>query len=293
MSEISKEDIKKIIDEGIDIYETLKINKNEFTKEKLKKNYRELAKKFHPDKSDNKNAQSIFELISLCKIVLENDELREMYDDLKEENEYDEDENNDDYSKLINDYKTCKNVKINKASNEDFHGFLRSKNLEIDKDYYNPENINTLTEQQLNNKIYSEMFERNKDITSIFNKETKEKASEFLNISDEKERLEKFNEMFVENIKKDEKDENNNNDCLDIQLHVPLQNEEIYAKYDVVSYETCFNKNDDNKLEDLFKINISSNPSEMNEDINELIKNYKKEMNNEPTNIIPSSPINF
>ena len=62
-----------------DYYEILGIDKNA-SKAEIKKTYRKLALKYHPDKNPNKDAEEKFKEISEAYAVLYDDEKRKMYD---------------------------------------------------------------------------------------------------------------------------------------------------------------------------------------------------------------------
>jgi len=62
-----------------DYYEILGVDRNA-SKEDIKKAYRKLALKFHPDKNPNKDAEGKFKEISEAYAVLYDDEKRRMYD---------------------------------------------------------------------------------------------------------------------------------------------------------------------------------------------------------------------
>ena len=62
-----------------DYYDILGINKNA-TKAEIKKAYRKLALKYHPDKNPDKDAEEKFKEISEAYAVLYDDEKRQMYD---------------------------------------------------------------------------------------------------------------------------------------------------------------------------------------------------------------------
>ena len=62
-----------------DYYEILGVDRNA-SKEDIKKAYRKLALKFHPDKNPNKDAEEKFKEISEAYAVLYDDEKRRMYD---------------------------------------------------------------------------------------------------------------------------------------------------------------------------------------------------------------------
>lgn len=62
-----------------DYYETLGVNRNA-SKAEIKKAYRQLALKYHPDKNPDKTAEEKFKEISEAYAVLYDDEKRRMYD---------------------------------------------------------------------------------------------------------------------------------------------------------------------------------------------------------------------
>ena len=63
----------------IDYYKILGLPKNA-TKEEIKKRYRELAKKYHPDVNKEENATSLMQEILEAYYILSDDEARERYD---------------------------------------------------------------------------------------------------------------------------------------------------------------------------------------------------------------------
>ena len=62
-----------------DYYEILGINNNA-SKDEIKKAYRKLALKYHPDKNPTKDAEEKFKEISEAYAVLYDDEKRRLYD---------------------------------------------------------------------------------------------------------------------------------------------------------------------------------------------------------------------
>ena len=64
---------------GKDYYKILGIDKNA-TKEEIKKAYKKLAKKFHPDLNKDKDAEQKFKEINEAASVLADDEKRTQYD---------------------------------------------------------------------------------------------------------------------------------------------------------------------------------------------------------------------
>ena len=72
---MNEDDIKKI--SYLDLYEILDISKDNFDIKKLKKNYKKLILRIHPDKT-NKDSEA-FELVNLAYSILKNDNLKTIY----------------------------------------------------------------------------------------------------------------------------------------------------------------------------------------------------------------------
>ena len=72
---MNEDDIKKIC--YLDLYEILDISKDNFDIKKLKKNYKKLILRLHPDKT-NQDSEA-FELVNLAYSILKNDNLKTIY----------------------------------------------------------------------------------------------------------------------------------------------------------------------------------------------------------------------
>ncbi|BFF96905.1 dnaJ protein homolog 1-like [Drosophila madeirensis] len=69
---------------GKNYYQILGINRNA-TKEEIKKSYRRMALKYHPDKNDHPQAEAQFQEVAAAFEVLSNKEKRDIYDQYGEE----------------------------------------------------------------------------------------------------------------------------------------------------------------------------------------------------------------
>lgn len=89
----------------MDFYELLGI-KRDATKEEIKKSYREMAKKYHPDVNKSKDANQIIISLNEAKSTLLNDEKRKEYDrllnDIDHSKQYSKNPNETYYTKTEN-----------------------------------------------------------------------------------------------------------------------------------------------------------------------------------------------
>ena len=185
------DEIRKFND--VDLYQTLGVNKESFTPELIKKKFRKLALKYHPDKNPNDpNAEQKFIMLEIAYKILYNKESRDLYDMLYEEATNIE----ESYDEL----KTVDRSKITIPTNmseKDFEKELRKKNLEFDPDFYNTrkftdeEIARKIREEHSNNILSDELAEKFKSDMEILN-----------SINDEKAKADRFNEMFETSKKK-------------------------------------------------------------------------------------------
>lgn len=77
---MNEDDINKI--SYLDLYEILDISKDNFDFKKVKKNYKKLILRLHPDKSGDDS--EAFELVNLAYTILKDDKLKNLYDSERE-----------------------------------------------------------------------------------------------------------------------------------------------------------------------------------------------------------------
>lgn len=74
-----QQEVKNKYGDKVDLYKLLKLPKlRESTSQDIRKNFRKLSKKYHPDK--NKNYKKVYELINLATKILSDDSQRKTYD---------------------------------------------------------------------------------------------------------------------------------------------------------------------------------------------------------------------
>lgn len=267
MEEFTREDIYKIVEECDDteLYEFVGLTRDNFTLKLLKSNYKKLAKKYHPDRSEKEGTEAIFNLITLAKNVLENEKSKSIYDELLDgKNSLEEQLREGDYDVLVNN-QLGKPVTIKKASAEEFMNYIKQKNLEIDPNYYS--NNDVMDENEFNDKYISEMSQREELINEIYTEEMKERAEKIKNIEDPKEKQREFNKMFNENVVY------NKNDETEIQVY--NNNSLINLAAPVTDYSRAFGVG--GNIEHFFDLSKPEDPEEIDVDLDKLIENYNKE----------------
>jgi len=178
--------IRKFAD--VDLYNTLGMNRESFTPELVKKKFRKLALKYHPDKNPNDpEANQKFIMLEIAYKILYNKESRELYDIIYSEANLDDE--------TYSDLKAVDRTKVSIPLSMDgktFEKEIRRKNLEMDPDFYNNRKF---TDEEIATKIREEQSNSNvlsDELTQKFKTDM-----ELLNsINDEKMKADKFNEMF-------------------------------------------------------------------------------------------------
>lgn len=185
------EEIEKL--SSIDLYKFLCITPEEFTPEKVRKQYKKLIVKYHPDKNPNdKLSAQKSQMIEAAYNVLYNPLSKETYDRLREEQESNEDD--------FEDLKKPDRGKIGPKkliSKEQMYSEIRKKNLELDPEYYSTKLTGKITNEEIANQLES----RNDPSIDEELKEKFKRDAEMLNsIDNQEERQQKFNEMFNSGI---------------------------------------------------------------------------------------------
>lgn len=195
---LTTEEIEKLV--TVDLYKYLCITTETFSPEKVRKQYKKLAVKYHPDKNPNdKLAIKKFQMIELAYSVLSHLPSKDLYDRLFNNMQMEE----EDFEDLKDIDRTKVGPKTVFTSPEQMADAVRKKNLELDPNYYNPENTGKLSDVEVANLIAS----RQEPTISEDLKEKFKKDAETLNSVEgetEEERQanfnKKFNEMFSAGI---------------------------------------------------------------------------------------------
>jgi len=126
---MEENDINSIID--IDLYQTLGINEND-DNDIIKKQYKKLIFKYHPDKNPGKENEDKFELITLAYTILSSYKYRKIYDKLRnnQTNDFEALKKNEKEKIEIKEDKTYDN--LNEELNKK-HGYVQTETVFVDK----------------------------------------------------------------------------------------------------------------------------------------------------------------
>jgi curved DNA-binding protein CbpA len=208
---MNEDDIKKI--SYLDLYEILDISKDNFDIKKLKKNYKKLILRLHPDKT-GKDSEA-FELVNLAYTILKNHNLKTTYNSFR---------------KLYLQNSTFIDLK---KSNNNIHNFPLNKDDALknykklekelnEKHKFNKYDINKLTTSDLSTRLQNINFIRH-NIDEEFKNEKKKKK---LNNYD-------FNEEFLKSSDKDNLCKEItafNNNLFDISKYNDINNFNLYSE---------------------------------------------------------------
>jgi curved DNA-binding protein CbpA len=155
--------IEDIID--VNLYEVLNIN-DEASEIEIKKQYKKLVLKYHPDKNQSDADTDIYELITLAYNILSNKELKKLYNELR----------------LIKwDFTKLKTESLKTTPNYEKKNF-NHLNDEYNKLHGYNSNEKLLNIQEFNSKLEELIEERKKEITKLKKINKKEFKKEFENI---------------------------------------------------------------------------------------------------------------
>jgi curved DNA-binding protein CbpA len=227
--------IEDIIKDDVNLYEVLNVNIDASDIE-IKKQYKKLILKYHPDKNHNHNDTDVFltyELITIAYNVLSNKELKKLYNELRLIKW--------DFTKL----KTEAQIAKPNFEKKNFNHL----NEEYNKLHGHDSNEKLLNIQEFNTKLEELIEERKKDITKFKKINKKEFKKEF------------------EKIKRSGDDINISNDLIPYNLELVVLNsiDNISKLYD--TNETGINAR--------FLLNNLPKYKENNLSYEEQIKNYK------------------
>ena len=235
MDTINLDDLAKI-----NLYDIMDVS-NDFSNKELKKNYKYLAKKFHPDKK-NGDAQ-VFQYISLAYSVLKNTKIRDIYDKKRYKYLNGQDNFNSIKEKFQSNNKVKKNIS-KKESKKLFKKMEKDLNL---KHGYNEEDTSKIDPVFFSSKLNNHKKSR---INLINNFKSNNKE---LNLSKNN-----FNDYYIKNVKKKKIDNSKKivayNDDLKLSKYNSINNFDLYSDYGIStkiysSIKEAYN----NKLQDNIK----------------------------------------
>ena len=150
---MNEDDIEKI--SYLDLYEILDISKENYDKNKLKKNYKKLVLRLHPDK--NGGDSESFEIVNLAYTILKDKILKKMYD--KKHKDY---LNSNDFNSLKFKNNQVK-YDINMPTNED-EAKIKFKILEKElnkKHKFNFNDTSIISSSDMSKRLHNLNFNRN------------------------------------------------------------------------------------------------------------------------------------
>ncbi len=247
---MNENDIEEI--SHLDLYEILDIS-NDFSESKLKKNYKKLVLKLHPDKPGGDN--DAFELVNLAWSILKNSKMRKIY--IKKRKEYLD-------SRDFNCLKYNKediSTNIPKTEDEAKEKFLK---LEMEfnmKHNFNSLDVDVISSSELKKRMDKLQFSRN-NLEENYKKNVKKVN---LNKND-------FNEMFIQEsnieIKNNEIIAFNGNDNI-LTNYTPINSNNLYA-------ESGSSSKNYSSLDDAFSSNLPLNVTNSYSSHNNIDENDKR-----------------
>lgn len=176
----------------IDLYSVLCITKETYTIELVKKKYRRLVLKYHPDKNPGEDTTNKQKLIQLAYSILSNETKKALYDQVRDSDVH------------IEDYRTMKRnaerdeINIPAISEEEFVRRMREKDQEIDEDYRENQANKERNKGKMTDEEAQLLMKRNND--DLLTDDMKEKFQTDYNklndIKDKDEKAKAFNAMF-------------------------------------------------------------------------------------------------
>lgn len=253
---------------NIDLYEILNItDKSNLTIDIIKKKYRKLALKYHPDKKGNNYNQEKFELIQLAYIILSNENMRKNYDEVYEINSRIK-----DFDILKKDFTNNNIISDEKISENDFKILINN----INKDNNASLEILPILNEEESNKNVLELLEKR----ILFQEELYKKLiqeNQAINKDDIIDFKKQFNETFDKSIDEDKegKEEKEEKEITELVNYEPENKINKFAS--IENYNTMYS--DSNEYDASFKIQKKIIIKDDNITFDEKIKKYKQETN--------------